>query len=262
MRRLDLLERYALRLSDLLAELKEVAAFWKDHPPKPAGNALSGEMQPPVSGVDGYLVRRADAVLVKAQECSDLMGFKSINAEISRAKSTLKYIYSYEDVPNILTNLRTRFRDELTSSYFLHVQDHDGYGLTDPFGSQVARKFPKASYDLVEAGNCLVLRRPTATVFHLMRAMEVIVQRLAKRLGITNLDREWGKLLSDISKAVEAMPKGVKRDKWSEAHTHLYHVKQAWRNDTMHPRQTYSEAEAKAIYTAVGVFAQALARLV
>jgi hypothetical protein len=56
-------------------------------------------------------------------------------------------------------------------------------------------------------------------------------------LGIPNPDREWGKLLSDIVKKIEAMPKGDDCNRWSESHTHLYHVRHAWRNDTMHPKQ-------------------------
>lgn len=131
-----------------------------------------------------------------------------------------------------------------------------------PFGDDVLRAFPKASEDISEAGMCLGLGRWTAGVFHLMRAMEVMVQRLAKKLKIGSLDREWGKLLSDIGKAVEPMPKGAKRNSWSEVHTHLYHVKQAWRNDTMHPKQTYTEEEARAIYAAVDAFSRRLASLV
>jgi hypothetical protein len=95
-----------------------------------------------------------------------------------------------------------------------------------------------------------------------MRAMEVVVQRLAKKLGVPNVEKEWGKLLSDIGKAVEAMPKGAKRDKWSEAHTHLHHVKQAWRNDTMHPKQTYTREQAHDVYRAVRTCADHLAGLV
>lgn len=131
-----------------------------------------------------------------------------------------------------------------------------------PFGEEVSKAFPKATEDISEAGMCLGLGRSTGAVFHLMRAMEVMVQRLAKKLKIGSPERVWGQLLSDIGKAVEAMPKGAKRNSWSEVHTHLYHVKQAWRNDTMHPKQTYTEEEARAIYAAVDTFSRRLAALV
>jgi hypothetical protein len=131
----------------------------------------------------------------------------------------------------------------------------------------VAAKFPKAQEDLARAGDCLALQQSTAVVFHLMRAMEVVVQRLGKKLGVTNTDKEWGKILSDVHRAIEKMPNGTpkektKRNAWSEAHANLYHVKQAWRNETMHPKQTYDRAEALAVYTSMQVFMTHLAKLV
>jgi hypothetical protein len=52
-----------------------------------------------------------------------------------------------------------------------------------------------------------------------------------------------------------------KRDAWSESHSHLYHVKQAWRNGTMHPKKTYTQEEAEAVFAAVRVFMRHLAKL-
>lgn len=159
-------------------------------------------------------------------------------------------------------------RDDLRSEFFFHLDQRDVplYQEGEPFGRKVASKFPKAAEDIEEAAKCLALQRPTASVFHLMRAMEVIVQRLGKKLGVQNIDKEWGKILSDIGKAVEAMPKTTsaelkKRNRWSEAHTQLYHVKQAWRNDTMHPKQTYTREQAHEVFNATRVFASHLAGL-
>jgi HEPN domain-containing protein len=131
-----------------------------------------------------------------------------------------------------------------------------------PFGVNVENAFPNAIEDIAEAARCLAFGLTTAVVFHLMRAMELAVQAFASHLGVTNVEKEWGKLLSDIRAKVEAMPKGDTRDKWSESHTHLYHVKQAWRNVTMHPKRTYTEQEAKAVFDAVSSFMRHLAPLV
>jgi hypothetical protein len=92
--------------------------------------------------------------------------------------------------------------------------------------------------------------------------MESCVKVLAAELGVENVEKEWGKLLSDIGGKIEAMPKGDKRNRWSESHTHLYHVKQAWRNDTMHPKKTYTGEEAAAITVAVRSFVTHLAGLI
>ncbi len=107
------------------------------------------------------------------------------------------------------------FRDELDGRLViaLPAQHAALFDPTEPvFGEQVDSAFPLASEDLGEAANCLALGRPTACVFHLMRAMEYAVQRLSDRLGIANTTREWGKLLSDIAKAIEAMPRGENRN--------------------------------------------------
>ena len=123
-----------------------------------------------------------------------------------------------------------------------------------PFGDDVSLAFSGAKYDIEEAAKCLALRRATACVFHLMRTMEYSVQRLCAKLGITNVDREWGKLLSSIDEAIKAMGKTDEANDWSEIRSSMYHVKQAWRNTTMHPNKTYTEEQAEEIFRAVKSF--------
>ena len=159
----------------------------------------------------------------------------------------------------------SRFQDELRgrSFIFLALARAPHFDTSKPpFGKAVDDAFPSASEDISEASKCLAFERSTAVVFHLMRAMEIAVQALASGLGVANVEREWGKLLSDISSKIEAMPKGERRDAWSASHSHLYHVKQAWRNSTMHPKKTYTEDESKAVFDAVGSFMRHLAPLV
>lgn len=161
----------------------------------------------------------------------------------------------------------------LLSAFISHAQDNRLFflrsqyaqyldGDLEPFGCEVSDTFPLSSDDISESAKCLALERWTAAVFHLMRAMESTVQRLASCIGVVNVDREWGKLLSDISKKIEEMPKSGRRNQWSQSHAHLYHVKQAWRNDTMHPKATYTEEQASEVFTAVGSFMRHLAPLV
>ena len=47
-----------------------------------------------------------------------------------------------------------------------------------------AANWQAAVFDLEEAGWCWTLDRPTATVMHLMRAVEVSLQAIAKSLGV------------------------------------------------------------------------------
>ncbi|AKH44309.1 HEPN domain-containing protein [Altererythrobacter atlanticus] len=161
--------------------------------------------------------------------------------------------------------LNQTFSDEIASKkvYVLRPELAHLYSeASGGFGAEVIDTFPEAIEDIEEASKCLALGRSTACIFHLMRAMELAVRQMAGRLGILNVEKEWGKLLSEISGKVEKLPKGPDRDAWSEAHSHLYHVKQAWRNSTMHPKKTYTDVEAKAVFDAVGSFMRHLAPLV
>jgi HEPN domain-containing protein len=192
--------------------------------------------------------------------------------KLTSAVSQLKRIYEHlfkdrkplRQVRQLVLDLYLRILDELENQVFLVLPPEAVPFYRQPypvFGKDVDDGFPLASEDISEAAKCLSLNRATACVFHLMRAMEAAVQTLCTKLEIANPEREWGKLLSDIAKAIEKMPRDAVRNKWSETHTHLYHVKQAWRNDTMHPKQTYTPDEAKAIFEAVKVFMGGLASL-
>jgi HEPN domain-containing protein len=130
------------------------------------------------------------------------------------------------------------------------------------FGDGVDSKFPSTKEDIENAGKCIGVGQDTAAVFHIMRAMEAAVAELSRKLSITNTEREWGKLLSDIHKKIEQMPRGSERNAWSECHANLYHVKQAWRNQTMHPKATYTQEQAKEIFQTTRVFMSQLATLI
>jgi hypothetical protein len=173
------------------------------------------------------------------------------------------------NVSNNIADLENRFIEELEDHKFWHLGENASYlcSQVELIGTEIESAFPKTIEDWDEAAKCLAFERPTACVFHLMRAMELAVQRLYSELGLTGeIEREWGKLLSDIGKSIEAMPNASPEDKqarnkWSAAHTHLYHVKQAWRNEVMHPKQTYTEVEAKAVFDAVKSFMRHLSGL-
>ncbi len=202
-----------------------------------------------------------DATYASAEECLDLQG---------RAKRTPEgnYCLSCADTERLtwmLQNLRMNFCSQMSSKIILVLQTkHSHYMAEDIsfFGHDVEDAFPAASEDIAEAAKCLALQRYTAVVFHLMRAMESAIQKLAGHLGVSCAEKVWGHLLSDISKAIEKMPKGPKRDAWSQNHALLYHVKQAWRNDTMHPKATYTEDQAESVFAAVKSFMDHLALLV
>jgi hypothetical protein len=131
----------------------------------------------------------------------------------------------------------------------------------------VTTKFKHARDDIEHAGNCLALGEGTACVLHLVRALEVIVRHLGKKLKITiNPKDTWGGILNHIGKGIEALPDKNERQKrkksqWSECRANLWHIKQAWRDDSMHGKRAYSPVEARQILDRVAEFSPHLATL-
>jgi hypothetical protein len=159
------------------------------------------------------------------------------------------------DFTRLLQELYNRLRDECRLNYFvsLTASERDLYEPEDPlFGEDVEDMLPSIIEDISEAGKCLGLRRPTAAVFHLMRIMEVGVQKFGEKLGVVDAEKlVWQVILDQINKAISKFsPKDDLTKKYSEISAHLYHVKLAWRNETMHPKVTYTEEEAEGIFRA------------
>jgi len=159
----------------------------------------------------------------------------------------------------MIRELHVRMCDELEGRFFLFLPSENVplYRQKEPlFGATVEAKFPEMSEDISEAGKCLALNRSTATVFHLMRAMEIGVQRFGAKLGITlATEKNWQNILDEINKAIKALDqKALQTKAYAEASAHLYNVKLCWRNQVMHPKQTYTPDEARALFGAVKIF--------
>ena len=208
-----------------------------------------------------------------------LSQLKILNLKLSKYKAeeikrylSLKQPYSTQvkakRISTSLEELRERIEEELEDRA-LYYLDLPAAELLDRgasvFGSDVTNKFPESLADLGEATQCLGLSRNTACVFHLMRAMEHALYVIGKRFSATITDKNnklltWGKILNNVNDKVQEMPHGEDRDNWSSILALLYHVKDCWRNSTMHPRDTYSSQEAHEVFMAVKSFLNRLAR--
>ncbi len=256
-----MIDRYGHLVARAIGSLSVAETIWK----REGETSALAPATPPGSGPREVT---ASVALDSVRRLAILTDWDGLEPQIARLESRLIYADAKE-IGRDFRILQERIRDELEAEYFFHLTPADVplYIAAQPFGEEVGYKFPKAAEDIEEAAKSLALQRPTACVFHLMRAMEVIVKRLGKKLGVQNVEKDWGKILSDIAAAIEKMPKSTeaekrRRNRWSEAHTHLYHVKQAWRNDTMHPKQTYTRQQAHEVFAATRVFAAHLAGLV
>ena len=133
------------------------------------------------------------------------------------------------------------------------------------FGEKVASSFFRASQDIAEAGRCFALGRWTASVFHLMRVLELGLAALATELGISFEFENWHTVIERIESEIrklDGLPKGPgkseKLQKYSEAAKQFRYFKDAWRNHVSHSRVTYDETQSETIMRHVREFMQDL----
>jgi hypothetical protein len=73
----------------------------------------------------------------------------------------------------------------------------------------------------------------------------------------------WQVILDQINSAIRKRDaKQLDTKQYAEAASHLYNVKVAWRNEVMHPKQTYTDEEAWAIFGNVKAFVTDLTALI
>jgi len=189
---------------------------------------------------------------------------RSVNPEVGHPEMPAGTIA--QEVKHLIAGTR----DLLESQYYFHVDGYDvpSYVTPNVFGPAVAQKFERANEDIAEAGKCVALQRPTACVFHLMRALEVAVQAFGKKLKVEiNIKTEtWHQIMLHVNKQIEKLQSKTSMQKkkkaaYAEAAAHLQSVRLAWRNEVMHPKQTYTRQEAFEIFAASRVFMDHLARI-
>jgi len=176
------------------------------------------------------------------------------------------------DMAYTQAEMMMRIEDELKLKTILQVPCARAawYEKKDVFGALVTKRFgDDVTQNLEEASNCFALERHTATVFHLMRALEIGLQALATKLGIV-LDPKhmnWQDMLDAVNGALKRLPRTTVQEReyhstCSDAAIHLQHVKDAWRNDTMHPKKSYTEDQALEVLQASKALMSKLAEFV
>ena len=253
-----MLKQAALEFGRALADLRLMSMV--------CGNSVNYQLSP--EQIQGIKVSLQDTIgnLKRIAILSDLND--ALGPELDRFQTALS-VESLSQLSSRADHLRHRVQDELENEWYFQVDRNEVryYGKKDLFGPQVAKKFKAAAYDIEHAGNCLALQQPTACVFHLMRAMEVALRALGARLKHKVGPKDTlGKILNDISPKLNAMPDKTetqkrKKERWAEARANLFHVKQAWRDNSMHGKQIYDREHAYAIFRAVSTFMTHLASL-
>jgi len=214
------------------------------------------------------------------------IGLRLSTIHIERLREELNRDLTNQDVVTGLNELDFRIRDEMETHLFLFVSPNRAEfylqqteedkaaaasaGISQLrdrkeklWGKGVQDAFPSAAFDFEEAGKCLALGRGTACVMHLSRVVETGLKALVKELGLP-VRPDWGRHLSDIEKALTDRYKssGTRTPDelfFAEAAAQLGHIKNAWRNPTMHVDRTYTEETAEEIFRAVRSFMRHLA---
>lgn len=164
---------------------------------------------------------------------------------------------TYAQISGAVTDVKSRLKHELSfvKMYVINGDRMNLLGGADVLlGQPTADRFKSLWFDCEEAAKCLVLGRPTASVFHAMRMLEIAIAALGKRLEIADpvktAQRNWGEMLKQIKEAMDIKHPKAKRLAETEGaflesvYVSLDAVKNPWRNATMHVDQIYIESEA------------------
>jgi len=178
------------------------------------------------------------------------------------------------DMRHQITELKDRIYDSMANVLFMHVPKSEAefYEPVDAFGPDVSSAFPSIWYDVREAYTCYALDRPTASVFHLMRVLEVALVALGRVFGFSFSHTNWGPAIDQLESKIREMgndPAWKSRPDWkeqqefySQAVGYLHVTKDAWRNYTAHARGKFEPKQVKVMLENVKLFMQHISHVV
>ena len=206
----------------------------------------------------------------KAEALCQKLGFTFSAMAVERIKEFISNNsqISHDELAHMFEELDNRIIDETKSRKFFSIELgkellFDG---RSQFGSSVIEAFPSTLVDIEEAGICMAFERWTASIFHLMRVMEIALNVLGEVLNvIPSTNRNWYYILNkcdaELTKSLQQRCSEWAADDafFSGATTFLRSVKDAWRNPTMHVEKIYTKEQAEDIWNAVKGFMRHLA---
>jgi hypothetical protein len=212
--------------------------------------------------------------VIEVQKRCEEIALESAVTHAKRFLWRLERNQTYSDVSHQIDELKNRIFDDMKLELFLHVPHEHAklYQLDHGFGPEVDAAFPSTAYDIQEAHTCLALERPTASVFHLMRVLEVALVSLGKLFGLHLDHTNWAPAIDQIQSEIRNMGKDAawkqfadwkdKQEFYSQAVDYLQITKDAWRNHTAHTRGKFTQEEARIRLMNVKLFMQKIAQQV
>ena len=200
-------------------------------------------------------------------ECNKV-GLESSVSQIDRIERCLKTegVGAQQHIP-LLNDLRGNIQQELAKKKCFILDSRGVHFYYDSFISQQVKDcFPSAWDELSESGKCAAFDRPSASIFHSMRALEVGLACLATALHVNSQSKNWENIINDCEKAIKGIadqsprPEKWKDDKqfYSECATEFRYFKEAWRNHVTHRRIGYGGGQAADILQSTHKFMQHL----
>lgn len=163
-----------------------------------------------------------------------------------------------------LNTINQAIRAEASTKFALILSREKAhlYSPLNPIWPEFRTQFQAAIYDIDEAAKCLALGRTTAAVFHLMKIVELCLRAAVKYLKIDSpINPNWGIQLNAITTNIN--DRGAKwelRDFFRDLTQHLYAIKDAQRNATMHVETVYTQEEAELIFKNTESFCKKIAK--
>lgn len=212
--------------------------------PKPLLDALS------------QVARGLERDLGKLECANSFIAAQRLNKLIEKSASRDKLVSGIED-------LGARTKDELRAKNVYYIDASDSRFIEDASKwDKIKTSYPSAVIDIDEGLWCLALGRNTASVFHFVRCVEHGMRAIARAIRVKlkahkrNIpldEAEWNKIIEGIESKVASGMKGsrgpAKRRAmkfYGTAASDLRMLKDAYRNDVMHSRSSYSRPEAEA----------------
>jgi hypothetical protein len=248
-----MLREFSPRFIDVFAMLGRLQQAVQHDKPGDVFSLGTANSQTPAT--PGALIAELRAALEELGLKFSLMKMAEMKDAIEAGKVTNQHFaFMWAD-------LDSRVIDELKSRVLLSIEPDEAafYCPTSPlFGNEVEARYPSASPEIAEAGKCFSLSRYSASVFHLMRVLEIGLNSLAQRFDVQFANANWQNIIDLIEKKIRLISAATHGADWkneerfySEIATHFRFLKNAWRNYAMHVHERYDEERAITIFNNV-----------
>jgi hypothetical protein len=197
---------------------------------------------------------RFSGMLQFATRCADQLELQAVHDRIETFQQKMRFPLSHVDCTAELRALREAFEAGIRYICFYHYPNDKSSLVKRVQGDWaiVLNKFEGMRSDIVAAVDCYALDHNSASVFHLMMIMEKAVQAFGRKLKVNLVKKypgrrvselTWEQILNELNPKLKAIPQSTvvqkrRHERLSAIQAHLYAVKDAWRNPTMHPRDT------------------------